>query len=181
MKVLREKEYHMLFSKMHLSPLFLERHLIETDRMRPQGICLLIDVRCFSEMKATFPAVFEKYLTGQAVHIPKVSACHFIFVEEFQESIYKGNINLNPDYYAGQSKEVKYETSSFIWEVQIIKKGHHDVPVFDTCLQHVYFGICGDNIVLVLFFINITALPRVTAFTVIYFNSLTRIPLPHIV
>ena len=104
----------MLFSKMHLSPLFLERHLIETDRMRPQGICLLIDVRCFSEMKATFPAVFEKYLTGQAVHIPKVSACHFIFVEEFQESIYKGNINLNPDYYAGQSKEVKYETSSFI-------------------------------------------------------------------
>lgn len=117
MKVLREKEYHMLFSKMHLSPLFLERHLIETDRMRPQGICLLIDVRCFSEMKATFPAVFEKYLTGQAVHIPKVSACHFIFVEEFQESIYKGNINLNPDYYAGQSKEVKYETSSFIWEV----------------------------------------------------------------
>ena len=122
MKVLREKEYHMLFSKMHLSPLFLERHLIETDRMRPQGICLLIDVRCFSEMKATFPAVFEKYLTGQAVHIPKVSACHFIFVEEFQ----------------------KYETSSFIWEVQIIKKGHHDVPVFDTCLQHVYFGICGE-------------------------------------
>ena len=121
MKVLREKEYHMLFSKMHLSPLFLERHLIETDRMRPQGICLLIDVRCFSEMKATFPAVFEKYLTGQAVHI-----------------------NLNPDYYAGQSKEVKYETSSFIWEVQIIKKGHHDVPVFDTCLQHVYFGICGE-------------------------------------
>lgn len=107
MKVLREKEYHMLFSKMHLSPLFLERHLIETDRMRPQGICLLIDVRCFSEMKATFPAVFEKYLTGQ-------------------------------------SKEVKYETSSFIWEVQIIKKGHHDVPVFDTCLQHVYFGICGE-------------------------------------
>lgn len=102
--------------------------------------------RCqvFSEMKATFPAVFEKYLTGQAVHIPKVSACHFIFVEEFQESIYKGNINLNPDYYAGQSKEVKYETSSFIWEVQIIKKGHHDVPVFDTCLQHVYFGICGE-------------------------------------
>ena len=67
-----------------------------------------------------------------------------IFVEEFQESIYKGNINLNPDYYAGQSKEVKYETSSFIWEVQIIKKGHHDVPVFDTCLQHVYFGICGE-------------------------------------
>ena len=126
MKVLREKEYHMLFSKMHLSPLFLERHLIETDRMRPQGICLLIDVRCFSEMKATFPAVFEKYLTGQAVHIPK------------------GNINLNPDHYAGQSKEVKYETSSFIWEVQIIKKGHHDVPVFDTCLQHVYFGICGE-------------------------------------
>ena len=124
MKVLREKEYHMLFSKMHLSPLFLERHLIETDRMRPQGICLLIDVRCFSEMKATFPAVFV--------------------VEEFQESIYKGNINLNPDYYAGQSKEVKYETSSFIWEVQIIKKGHHDVPVFDTCLQHVYFGICGE-------------------------------------
>lgn len=110
MKVLREKEYHMLFSKMHLSPLFLERHLIETDRMRPQGICLLIDVRCFSEMK----------------------------------SIYKGNINLNPDHYAGQSKEVKYETSSFIWEVQIIKKGHHDVPVFDTCLQHVYFGICGE-------------------------------------
>ena len=95
MKVLREKEYHMLFSKMHLSPLFLERHLIETDRMRPQGI-------------------------------------------------YKGNINLNPDHYAGQSKEVKYETSSFIWEVQIIKKGHHDVPVFDTCLQHVYFGICGE-------------------------------------
>lgn len=122
MKVLREKEYHMLFSKMHLSPLFLERHLIETDRMRPQGICLLIDVRCFSEMKATFPAVFEKYLTGQAVHIPKVSACHFIFVEEFQKSIYKGNINLNPDHYAGQSKEVKYETSSFIWEVQIIKR-----------------------------------------------------------
>lgn len=144
MKVLREKEYHMLFSKMHLSPLFLERHLIETDRMRPQGICLLMDVRCFSEMKATFPAVFEKYLTGQAVHIPKVSACHFIFVEEFQKSIYKGNINLNPDHYAGQSKEVKYETSSFIWEVQIIKKGHHDVPVFDTCLQHVYFGICGE-------------------------------------
>ena len=58
-------------------------------------------------MKATFPAVFEKYLTGQAVHIPKVSACHFIFVEEFQKSIYKGNINLNPDHYAGQSKEVR--------------------------------------------------------------------------
>ena len=36
-------------------------------------------------------------------------------------------------------------------------------------------------LVLVFFFINITALPRVTAFTVIYFNSLTRIPLPHIV
>lgn len=63
MKVLREKEYHMLFSEMQLSPLFLERHLIETDRMRPQGICLSIDVRYFSEIKATFPAVFEKYLT----------------------------------------------------------------------------------------------------------------------
>ena len=85
MKVQREKEYHMLFSKMHLSPLFLERHLIETDRMRPQGICLLIDVRCFSEMKATFPAVFEKYLTGQAVQHPQGVCLPFYFCRGISE------------------------------------------------------------------------------------------------
>ncbi len=114
--------------------------------MRPQGICLLIDIRYFSEIKATFPAITGKYLIKAGSMNPQdICLPFFIFIEEFQESIYKGNINLNPDHYAGQSKEVKYETSSFIWKVQIIKKGHHDVPDVDTCLQYVHFGICGGS------------------------------------
>lgn len=141
MKVLREKEYHMLFSKMHLSPLFLERHLIETDRMRPQGICLLIDVRCFSEMKATFPAVFEKYLTGQAVHIPKVSACHFIFVEEFQKSIYKisgsGKAFFSP---------IQYTTPGIYYYTITQQSGTHKRGHYDQTVYYVKVSVTnGEN------------------------------------